>query len=104
MAKGKGKGKAGAVAAQKHANGTAPGESAAAIGDTIESKLPLAAGVKYRRILLKLSGEALMGSSKFGLDQATLSQIADSTRVCEPRDSSASCSASELITVASIPM
>ncbi len=77
MAKGKGKGKAGAVAAQKHANGTAPGESAAAIGDTIESKLPLAAGVKYRRILLKLSGEALMGSSKFGLDQATLSQIAD---------------------------
>ena len=41
------------------------------------SKLPLAPGVKYRRILLKLSGEALMGSSKFGLDQATLSQIAD---------------------------
>ena len=33
--------------------------------------------MKYRRILLKLSGEALMGSSKFGLDQPTLSQIAD---------------------------
>ncbi len=27
------------------------------------SKLPLAPGVKYRRILLKLSGEALMGSA-----------------------------------------
>ena len=33
--------------------------------------------MKYRRILLKLSGEALMGSSQFGLDQATLAQIAD---------------------------
>ena len=43
----------------------------------LPSKLPLAPGVKYRRILLKLSGEALMGSSKFGLDQPTLSQIAD---------------------------
>jgi uridylate kinase len=41
------------------------------------SKLPLAPGAKYRRILLKLSGEALMGSSKFGIDQPTLSQIAD---------------------------
>ena len=30
--------------------------------------------------------------------------IADSTRVCEPRVSSASCSASALITVASMPM
>ena len=30
--------------------------------------------------------------------------IADSTRVREPRDSSAACSASELITVASMPM
>ena len=42
-----------------------------------ETKLPLAAGVKYRRILLKLSGEALMGSTQTAIDPATLSQIAD---------------------------
>jgi len=59
-------------------------ESAARRADAVEdeepkvpSKLPLAPGVKFRRILLKLSGEALMGSGKFGLDQATLAQIAD---------------------------
>ena len=46
-------------------------------GDKLPSRLPLAPGVKYRRILLKLSGEALMGSGKYGLDQATLAQIAD---------------------------
>jgi uridylate kinase len=40
-------------------------------------KLPLAPGVKYRRILLKLSGEALMGSQNYGIDPATLAQIAD---------------------------
>ena len=38
---------------------------------------PLAPGVKYRRILLKLSGEALMGKQGFGIEPATLSQIAD---------------------------
>jgi uridylate kinase len=42
-----------------------------------DSKLPLAPGVKYRRILLKLSGEALMGSTQNAIDSATLSQIAD---------------------------
>ena len=39
--------------------------------------MPLAPGVKYRRILLKLSGEALKGQSKFGIDQPTLAAIAD---------------------------
>jgi uridylate kinase len=38
---------------------------------------PLAPGVKYRRILLKLSGEALMGQQGYGIEAATLSQIAD---------------------------
>ena len=42
-----------------------------------ETKLPLAPGVKYRRVLLKLSGEALMGSTQNAIDPATLSQIAD---------------------------
>ncbi len=41
------------------------------------TKPPLAPGVKYRRILLKLSGEALMGGGVYGIDPATLSQIAD---------------------------
>jgi uridylate kinase len=40
-------------------------------------RAPLAPGVKYRRILLKLSGEALMGDKGFGIDPAVLSQIAD---------------------------
>ena len=33
--------------------------------------------MKYRRILLKLSGEALMGEQGYGIDPATLAQIAD---------------------------
>jgi len=40
-------------------------------------RAPLAPGVKYRRILLKLSGEALMGAQQYGIDPATLAQIAD---------------------------
>lgn len=38
---------------------------------------PLAPGVKFRRILLKLSGEALMGGQGYGIDAVMLSQIAD---------------------------
>jgi len=33
-------------------------------------------GVAYRRILLKLSGEALMGEGDYGIDRATVSRIA----------------------------
>ena len=33
--------------------------------------------MKYRRILLKLSGEALMGAGSYGIEPATLAQIAD---------------------------
>lgn len=33
--------------------------------------------ITYKRILLKLSGEALMGENKFGIDAKTLSQFAD---------------------------
>ena len=32
--------------------------------------------VKYKRVLLKLSGEGLMGEKPFGLDEATLSEMA----------------------------
>ncbi len=42
-----------------------------------ESRPPLDPAVKYRRVLLKLSGEALMGKQGHGIEAATLSQIAD---------------------------
>jgi len=38
-------------------------------------KFPI--NVKYKRILLKLSGEALMGAKQFGIDHAILKQYAD---------------------------
>lgn len=44
--------------------------------DTNEHR-PVASEVKFRRILLKLSGEALMGDQGYGVEPATLSQIAD---------------------------
>src|SRR5262249_38718612 len=72
-AKGKGKGTNG----QRESAGRRPNGVEEAEEPSEPSKPPLAPGVKYRRILLKLSGEALMGPSKFGLDQATLAQIAD---------------------------
>lgn len=36
--------------------------------------------IKYRRILLKLSGEALMGKNEFGLDVETLERIANEVK------------------------
>jgi len=38
------------------------------------------AGCAYRRVLLKLSGEALMGSQPFGIDEPVVSAIADELR------------------------
>ncbi|MBM3268289.1 MAG: UMP kinase [Candidatus Sericytochromatia bacterium] len=37
---------------------------------------PLERGYRYRRVLLKLSGEALMGDKPFGIDPAVIRQIA----------------------------
>ena len=34
----------------------------------------------YHRILLKLSGEALMGSQPFGIDETVVSRIADEVK------------------------
>ena len=36
--------------------------------------------LKYRRILIKLSGEALMGDQSYGIDPDTLSNVADEVR------------------------
>ncbi len=41
------------------------------------------AHAKYRRVLLKLSGEALMGDQEFGMDSAVVDRIAD--EVCRVR-------------------
>jgi uridylate kinase len=61
----------------KHDQAKRISASGAGGGDDEGPKLPLAPGVKYRRILLKLSGEALMGGTTDSIDPATLSQIAD---------------------------
>ncbi|MGY9002336.1 MAG: UMP kinase, partial [Rhodospirillales bacterium] len=37
----------------------------------------MASKPKYRRVLLKLSGEALMGPKEFGLDSETVNRITD---------------------------
>ena len=39
-----------------------------------------APGLRYRRVLLKLSGEALLGSKEFGIDHAVLGQYARDVR------------------------
>jgi uridylate kinase len=41
---------------------------------------PPPASCAFRRVLLKLSGEALMGSQPFGIDEAVVSAIADEIR------------------------
>ena len=37
---------------------------------------------QYKRVLLKLSGEALAGEKGFGLDEATINSIADTVKEC----------------------
>jgi uridylate kinase len=71
MAKGKAKAKSSSKAM------AAGGGNGAPLEEPTPGKLPLAPGVKYRRILLKLSGEALMGGQQYGIDPATIAQIAD---------------------------
>jgi len=39
-------------------------------------------GLKYKRILLKLSGEALAGEKKFGLDYSIITDICESIKKC----------------------
>ena len=43
---------------------------------TTQSTAPNAAASKYKRVLLKISGEALMGPGQFGIDNATVDRIA----------------------------
>lgn len=48
----------------------------APVGDTLSTKA-------YKRVLLKLSGEALMGEGKYGIDPATLEAIAQQVRLVQ---------------------
>jgi uridylate kinase len=77
-------GASGALAKPKAASGnggrlaSSEGRLAASEGDDDDIiRRPLDPSVKYRRILLKLSGEALMGGQGYGIDPNTLAQIAD---------------------------
>lgn len=49
-------------------------ESITHIGEI--SHKPLAGGVKYGRVLLKMSGEALLGDQPFGIDTTTVQRVA----------------------------
>ncbi|MCH8087181.1 MAG: UMP kinase, partial [Chloroflexi bacterium] len=40
----------------------------------------MSTGPRFQRILLKLSGEALMGASEYGIEPAVLEQIAHEVR------------------------
>jgi uridylate kinase len=41
---------------------------------------PLAAGLKYKRVLLKLSGEALMGKTGYGIDMPTVMALGNAIK------------------------
>jgi uridylate kinase len=45
-------------------------------GDAIREKKSRGMGIKYRRVLLKLSGEALMGELGYGIDAGIVQEIA----------------------------
>lgn len=45
-----------------------------------------ATGMKYKRILLKLSGEALMGTKQFGIDQVVLDEYAQEIKAVVAKD------------------
>ena len=39
--------------------------------------VPTAENLKYKRVMLKMSGEVLMGANEYGLDPATVARVAD---------------------------
>src|SRR5690606_38657852 len=45
-------------------------------GDRFHGEMHEMTGAKYKRILVKLSGEALLGTTEFGIDPAVLKRIA----------------------------
>jgi uridylate kinase len=73
-----------ALAAQLEVEAVAAGAPAAAgaapAAGEVADPAPRPGGAAYRRILLKLSGEALMGEKGFGIDERVVAQIADELR------------------------
>jgi uridylate kinase len=73
-----------ALAAQLEVEAVAAGAPAAAAAAPAAGEAAAPAhrpgGAAYRRILLKLSGEALMGEKGFGIDERVVAQIADELR------------------------
>src|SRR5690349_23091550 len=45
-----------------------------------KKQFEMAASAKYQRILLKLSGEALMGEDAFGINRATIERIVNEVK------------------------
>src|SRR5262245_45437930 len=52
----------------------------AAQGDIAPGQAELHTDLRYRRVLLKLSGEALMGKASYGIDAAVLDGVASEVR------------------------
>ena len=52
------------------------------MGQTVRNGDVIVVALKYNRILLKLSGEALAGDNKFGLNQDVVLEICKSVRDC----------------------
>jgi uridylate kinase len=50
--------------------------SALSESETESVKKPLSANIRFKRVLLKMSGEVLMGTQEFGLDPATVKRVA----------------------------
>src|SRR5690606_16831337 len=66
---------------RRRRSGSAPCASSPSTGCSSVSKETLRmADLRYRRILLKLSGEAFAGGQDFGLDPATFTRLAQEIR------------------------
>jgi uridylate kinase len=66
-----------AAASARPAGASPAGELRRSVDADEDERRPLDPRVRYRRILLKLSGEALMGKQGYGIEPAVLSQLAD---------------------------
>lgn len=56
------------------------GEGSSSDSNSLGAAAPPAGASKYRRVLLKISGEVLMGSQEFGLDSETVGRIANDVK------------------------
>ena len=82
------------------ASAAPPPGRAATPGERVSLRARMGSAPIYRRILLKLSGEALMGDQRFGIDPEVVARLADEVRdvhrlgVADRRSSSAAATSS----------